>query len=93
MDIDSENVEFLSIPYLRDLDHEGNYICEVITQIGKKWPKIYQKCQKTGSGQFWCYQMWISQKSPNFHYLTVTFGFFDQFLANPHLVARKNRTI
>ena len=36
LDIDSENVEFLSIPYLRDLDHEGNYICEIITQIGKK---------------------------------------------------------
>ena len=31
--LDSENGEFLSIPYLRDLDHEGKYICEVITQI------------------------------------------------------------
>ena len=31
--LDSESGEFLSIPYLRDLDHEGNYICELITQI------------------------------------------------------------
>ena len=30
---------------------------------------------------------------PNHHYFTVTFGFFDQFLGNPHLVACQNRTI
>ena len=57
------------------------------------WPKIGQKRQKNRSCGFWCYQKWISQKSPNLDYFTVIFGVFEQFLAKPHLVARQNRTI
>ena len=49
-------------------------------------PKIAQNRQKTKGGGFWRYQMWISQKSPNLHFLlTVIFGVFEQFLAKPIL--------
>ena len=57
------------------------------------WPKIAQKCQKTGSCRFQWYQMWISQKSPKLHNLTVIFAVFEQFSAKLHLVAHQNRTI
>ena len=35
--------------------------------------KIVKKTYKPGSCGFWHYQMWISQKLPNFYYLTAVF--------------------
>ena len=54
--------------------------------------KNWSKTPKTGSCEFWHYQIGFSQKSPNLDYFSVIFGVFEQFLAKPHLVACQNRT-
>ena len=98
---------FLIIPSKKDIDASmlhilpksfyGNYqtcFCQrVRLSCFGELPDIVKKCQKKRKWPILGVTRLDFTKQTNLHYFSVSFGFFEQFLAKPHLVARQNWTI